>query len=166
VGGKFDKRRKRERWDKEPVFGMVERGGKIRAYHVPAVNRFVLVGKIRSNISPEAELVVSDESHLYKALGREYRHQIVNHTEKEYVRGNIHTNTIDGYWSLFKRGVIGSYHKVSIKHLGRYLDEFNYRYNHRDSIDLFASTLAALLAGIALQYKILTAGESVHEPQV
>jgi hypothetical protein len=109
-------------------------------------------------------LIATDESHLYSSLGREYRHAIVKHSSKEYVRGDIRTNTIDGYWPLFKRGIMDSFHNVSIKHLSRCLEEFNYRHNHRKETDLFGMTLAGLLAGIALRYKTLTAGESTREP--
>lgn len=80
------------------------------------------------------------------------KHEIVNHSEKEWVRGDVHTATIDGYWGLLKRGIIGSYHQVSIKHLGRYLAEFQFRWNNRKSQDIFALVLAALVIGSALPY--------------
>lgn len=157
VGGRYDRRRKRDRWDKEPVVGMIERGGKVRAYHVPRVNRFNVYGKIKENISADAELVVTDESQLYKSLGKHYAHAIINHSIKQYVVGNVHTNTIENFWSLFKRGVIGSYHKVSIKHLSRYLAEFSYRFNNRHETDMFSMVVANLLIGSALRYEELTA---------
>ncbi|HLN02700.1 MAG TPA: IS1595 family transposase [Bryobacteraceae bacterium] len=162
IGGKYDKRRKRERWDKEPVFGIVERGGKVRTWHIPEVNRFHIIKKLRDNISIEAK-VYTDESQMYKRMPNNIKsHEIVNHSEKEWVRGDVHTGTIDGYWGLFKRGLIGSFHQVSVKHLQRYLDEFQFRWNNRDSQDIFTLVVMALLIGKALQYKTLTA--KVSEP--
>ena len=85
------------------------------------------------------------------------QHATVNHSEKEWVRGEVHTGTIDGYWSLVKRGIVGSFHRMSIKHLHRYLFEFQWRWNHRSEPDMFARVIARLLIGRALQYKALTA---------
>ena len=162
VGGKYDRRRKRQRWDKDPVVGIVERGGKVRAYSVPKVNSWVMSGKIKENIRTDAELVVTDDSKVYDFMERAgYRHDIVNHSRKEYVRGNVHTNSIENFWSLFKRGVIGSFHKVSIKHLGRYLNEFSYRFNNRGAENLFAAVVANLVIGAALRYAELTSDASV-----
>jgi DNA-directed RNA polymerase subunit RPC12/RpoP len=160
VGGKFDKRRKRERWDKEPVFGMVERDGEARTWHVPQMNRWNVIGKIADGISPEVDLVCTDESNLYQRMPKNIeRHEIVNHSAKEYVRGQVHTGTVDGYWSLLKRGLIGSFHHVSIKHLPRYLAEFQLRWNNLKNTDLFALVIARLLIASAMQYKALIGQE-------
>jgi hypothetical protein len=102
IGGKFDKRRKRTRWDKEPVFGMIERGkdeqpSQVRASHMPTVNRFNLYGKIKETVDLKAELVITDESKLYDTLGNSLNHDIVNHSAKQYVVGDVHTNGIDGF---------------------------------------------------------------------
>jgi hypothetical protein len=80
------------------------------------------------------------------------KHEIVNHSAKEWVRSDVHTATIDGYWGLLKRGVIGSFHQISVKHLHRYLSEFQFRWNNRKSQDIFALVLAALVIGSALPY--------------
>jgi histidinol phosphatase-like PHP family hydrolase len=88
----------------------------------------------------------------------------VNHAIKEYVRGNIHSNTIENFWSLFKRGVIGSFHKVSIKHLHRYLSEFQYRFNNRDEADMFALVVIRLLSGSMMQYRELVANPANAQP--
>jgi len=157
VGGKYDRRLKRAKGDKEPVVGMIERGGKVRTFHVEKVNRKTVVGKIDENISAKATLVVTDQSPIYHKLHKTRNHESVNHAIKEYVRGNIHTNTIENFWSLFKRGVIGSFHKVSIKHLHRYLSEFQYRFNNRDAENLFALVVIRLLIGSAMQYRELVA---------
>lgn len=109
---------------KDTVYGMVERDGKVSTFHVPALNRWHMIDKLKEGISVEAELVCTDESNLYIRMPENIQnHEIVNHSAKEYVRGQVHTGTIDGYWGLLKRGLIGSYHRVSIKHLHRYLAE-------------------------------------------
>ena len=158
VGGRYDRRRKRAPMEKAAVLGIIERGGKVVAMHIPTPSKIVLTGKVRDHVLPEAEMVVTDQLAAYKSLGKEFRHKVINHIS-EYVRGNIHTNTIENFWSLFKRGVIGSFHKVTVKHLPRYLDEFTYRFNARKEQNVFEMTIEKLLRGKALQYKVLTAGE-------
>jgi hypothetical protein len=156
IGGKFDKRRKRQRWDKEPVFGMVQRGGKAKTYHIPQVNRFHVISKIQDNIAINTDLVCTDESQMYKRMPENVQnHEIVNHSAKEWVRGDVHTGTIDGYWGLLKRGIIGSFHQISIKHLHRYLSEFQFRWNNREAQEIFMLVIAALVIGSAMPYKKL-----------
>src|SRR5258708_5768720 len=156
VGGKFDKRRKRARWDKEPVFGMVQRDGRAKTYHVPQINRYYVIDKIKDNIAINTDLVCTDESQMYKRMpANVQKHEIVNHSAKEWVRGDVHTGTIDGYWGLLKRGVIGSFHQISIKHLHRYLSEFQFRWNNRETENMFVLVVAALVIGSALTYKKL-----------
>lgn len=158
IGGKYDKRRKRARWGKEPVFGMVARDGKAKTWHVPAVKRANVVDKIKGNVSIEAPLVCTDESNLYdKTPENVQKHASVNHSAKEWVRGEVHTCTIDGYWSLLKRGIIGRFHQVSTEHLHRYLDEFQFRWNHREVQTIFLLVIAALVTGSAMPYKQLIA---------
>lgn len=153
IGGRYDKRRKRAKWDKEQVFGMVERDGKARTYHVSQVNRHNVIGKIRDEISITADAVYTDESPIYKRMPENVqKHAIVNHSAKEWVRGDVHTGTIDGYWGLLKRAIIGSFHQVSIKHLHRYLSETQFKWNNRESQDLFTLVIAALVIGSALPY--------------
>jgi transposase-like protein len=167
---KYDKRRKRAKYAKEPVFGMVERDGRARTYHVPAVNRFHVIDKLKDNISLEADAVYTDDSRLYERMpDNVQKHEIVNHSAKEWVRGDVHTGTIDGYWGLLKRGIIGSYHQVSIKHLNRYLSEFQFKWNHRKSQDIFALVIAALVIGTSLPYSALIEpleGEKGTGPEV
>jgi transposase-like protein len=160
---KYDKRRKRGRYEKEPVFGMVERDGRARTYHVRNMNRHNIVDKIRDNISINATAMYTDESQLYKRVPENIqKHEIVNHSAKEWVRGDVHTCTIDGYWGLLKRGIIGSFHQVSIKHLNRYLSEFQFKWNHRKHPEIFMLVIAALVIGTSLPYKKLI--ESIDEP--
>ena len=83
------------------------------------------------------------------------KHESVNHSAREWVRGDVHTGTIDGYWGLLKRGIIGSFHQVSIKHLHRYLSEFQFRWNHREAQEIFMLVIAALVIGSAMPHKKL-----------
>jgi transposase-like protein len=144
--------------DKAPVFGIIQRGGKVEAYSVRKVKKAVLVGKINDRVSTEAEMIVSDELKSYDSLGKSYRHEVINHI-REWVRGNVHTNTMENFWSLFKRGLMGSFHKVSVKHLPRYLAEFTYRFNNRQAENLFVQTLAKLVLTVGMPYKNLVTSE-------
>jgi transposase-like protein len=168
---KYDKRRKRAKYDKEPVFGIVERDGRAKTWHVgKPVNRYGVIGKLQDNISLNADALYTDESSLYKRLpGNIQKHEIVNHSAKEWVRGDVHTGTIDGYWGLLKRGIIGSFHQVSIKHLHRCLSEFQFRWNNREAENMFALVVAALVIGSALPYAKLIEpleGEADKGPEV
>jgi transposase-like protein len=116
---------------KNTVLSLVTRGGAVRSFHVEGTTSGQLLPIIRANISKEA-FIISDDWKAYGALGKEYwMHQTVNHSIGEYVRGIIHTNTIEGYYSIFKRGMKGVYQHCSEKHLHRYLAEFDFRYSNR-----------------------------------
>ncbi len=120
---------------KEKIFALVERGGDVRAFHVPAVNAMTLKPILLAQMAKNAHLM-TDEAHTYTAVGKEFAsHGVVKHGKKEYSRGNIHTNTVEGYFSLLKRGLIGTYHHVGAQHLQRYVSEFDFRYNKRDISD-------------------------------
>ncbi|HUE70328.1 MAG TPA: IS1595 family transposase [Pirellulaceae bacterium] len=131
---------------KRAVVALVERGGRVRSFH-PAVADGVTVGKIVSeNIAKEARLI-TDESKLYTKVGPQFAsHETVKHSAGEYVRGDIHTNSIEGVFSIFKRGMKGIYQHCREKHLHRYLAEFDFRYNHRAKLGFndLDRTLAAL----------------------
>jgi hypothetical protein len=164
IGGKFDKRRKRAKYDKPAVFGMIEREtGRVHARHLsrgPA-NQWQIGQQIDAIASPEAHMM-SDESRLYQNLTRRgFEHDIVIHSDKEWVRGEVHTQSIDGFWGLVKRGLIGSFHQVSIKHLDRYVQEFQYRFNGRQNQELFTLTVAALALGIPLPYAKLVGNNPI-----
>lgn len=117
---------------KAPVFGALERSGKVLAVTVPNVDRVTLLPHIRKHVIP-ASTIYTDEMSSYDPLKvNGYRHQRINHSEHVYVSGDVHTNTIEGFWSLVKRGIDGVYHSVSTKHLQGYLNEYAWRYNHRD----------------------------------
>lgn len=121
---------------KVPVFGMLERGGMVRAMPVARTTKWNLKPIIRRHISKNAT-IMSDTYGPYKDLNQEYKgHEVVDHSQKEYVRGTVHTNNIEGFWSLMKRGINGVYHHASRKHMHRYTDEYAYRYNSRKETDI------------------------------
>jgi transposase-like protein len=116
---------------KEAVYALVERGGRVRSHHVPSVNAKNLRPIVEAHIHG-ATVVYTDEGATSKGLGHLFdQHASVNHSIGEYVRGDVHTNTIEGYFSIFKRGINGVYHHISQQHLKRYLAEFDFRYNER-----------------------------------
>lgn len=139
---------------KTPVFALVERGGRVRSFPMPFVTANNLRRSIQEHIDASATLM-TDEHPGYTKVGRDFAdHQTVNHSQKEYVRDSASTNTVEGYFSLLKRGLTGTYHHVSPRHLHCYLDEFNFRYNARSANDAVRN-LSALKAieGKRLQYK-------------
>ena len=142
-GGRYDKRRKRTAYDKQAVAGVIQRKNesghsKVKAFPVRREIAKVMTGFIRDNVAIDAE-IMTDEHGAYVALNKHgWQHQIVSHSKDEWVRGSVHTQGIESFWSLFKRGVVGSFHQVSVKHLHRYLNEFSFRFNNREAEDLFA----------------------------
>lgn len=116
--------------DKTPIVGIVERQGKLNANVVKNVNSETLTTEIIRSVKHTASLY-TDEWLGYKGVSKIYNHSIVKHNQGEYVNGRVHTNTIEGFWSLLKRGIVGIYHFTSKKHLQRYVDEFVFRYNTR-----------------------------------
>jgi transposase-like protein len=149
---------------KDVVLGMIERGGKVKFVPVKDNKRSIIEPVIRQYVSPEATLQ-TDESSIYYAIGKSHfpgRHRTINHI-RSYGHGDIHTNTIENAFSLLKRGIYGSFHKVSTKHLGRYCNEFSYRFNRRGmQLEMFDGTLKNLTRGEVLSYKKLTS--PVSEP--
>jgi transposase-like protein len=119
---------------KTPIIALVERGGRVRAFPLERVTSRNLQEAIWGNIKKGSH-VITDDLNLYHATSLGFKHDTINHTRKEYVRGNIHTNTVEGFFGLLKRGIIGSFHHVSKGHLGRYIDEFEFRYNNRGISD-------------------------------
>ena len=117
---------------KTPVFGMVERGGRVVALTVENAKSTTLLPHMEKRILPSA-IVYTDELNSYTNLKRSgYDHRRIHHGEGVYVSGDVHTNTIEGFWSLVKRGIGGTHHAVSAKHRQGYLNEYVWRYNHRD----------------------------------
>ena len=116
--------------DKTPVVGMVERGGKVKAKAIKDTTMVTLTREVINSVKKGAT-IYSDEFTSYNALKRVYDHSVVKHNAKQYVNGRVHTNTIEGFWSILKRGIFGIYHFTSKKHLQMYEDEFVFRYNTR-----------------------------------
>jgi transposase-like protein len=112
------------------VFAAVERGGEVRARVIPNSRAHVLAQNVRQHVQPDS-ILYTDDFRGYDAIGREYTHKRINHSERVYVDGDIHTQTIEGFFSTFKNGVRGVYHSVSRKWLQGYLNEYAWRYNRR-----------------------------------
>jgi transposase-like protein len=129
---------------KTPVVGAVERQGNVVARVIKTVSRDLLSKFVTETVSEKVSLLVTDQWIGYHGLRQVYvdRHQIIRHADHEYVVGVIHTNTIEGFWSIFKRGVVGTFHKVSAKYLPLYVAEFQFRYNNRFNPDMFGTAIA------------------------
>lgn len=149
VGGKAKNRATRKPAPKKAVVALVERDGHARSFHVANVNAKDVRGLVVTNIDRASHLM-TDESPIYERMGREFNgHSVVNHSAKEYVTtgGFKHSNTAENFFSIFKRGVIGTYHHMSEAHLGRYCAEFDLRYNTRSITD--GERADVILKGIA-----------------
>lgn len=135
VGGKAKNKAFGPPPKKEAVFALVERDGKVRTVHVADVSAKTLRKAIVTQVDRKSYLM-TDEAPTYRRVGREFSgHGTVNHSIEEYVRGKFwHTNTVEGYFSIMKRGINGTYHHVSAQHLKRYLAEFDFRYNERAAL--------------------------------
>lgn len=127
---------------KEIAFSLVERGGRVRSHHVPKVDAATLRPILVAQVDRKSFLM-TDDAGQYRMVGREFAgHESVNHGIEEYVRGDAHTNTIENYFSILKRGINGVYHHVSQQHLKRYLAEFDFRYNERMALGVSDSDRA------------------------
>ncbi|WP_421813494.1 IS1595 family transposase [Flagellimonas sp.] len=116
---------------KKVIVGLIERNGKVLLKYVPRADAQNMVSFIKKHV-PEKSTIYSDQATVYKQLHKTYTHDSVNHALSVYVEGDVHTNTIENFWSILKRGIYGIYHQVSDKHISRYLDEFAARFNTRD----------------------------------
>jgi transposase-like protein len=149
---------------KEVVIGIRERGGDLRFFHAEDAKSGTLAKYISENVSSDVDVIVTDDFSAYPhAMDRagfsRKKHQSVNHSAKEYVRvgTDIHTNTVESAFSLLKRGIIGTWHKVSAKHLQAYLNEMTWRFDNRKNPYLFRDTMLRLIHSENLEYKQLTA---------
>lgn len=141
--------------NKTMVLGAIERGGGIRLQVEKRRDRKTLHSFVEEH-APDAENVYTDDWHAYDGIQDEKTdHASVNHSDNEYVRGDVHTNSIEGAFSLLKRSIVGSYHQISAKHLPAYLDEFEFRFDNRDNPYLFRDTLLRLISSESLKYKDL-----------
>lgn len=144
--------------NKGVVIGVIQRGGKVRLQVIDRTDRKTLHRFIKENTAHDTEMIITDDWKAYRGIGdHDTKHEVINHSTKEYVRGDIHTNGIENVWSLLKRSVTGTYHKLSIKHLDAYLDELEWRFNNRENPYLFRDTLIKLIGSKNLEYKELIA---------
>ena len=142
--------------EKRAIVALVERGGEVRAFHVPNVSHHS-IRTVLNQISRDAHLM-TDESTKYWTIGKEFaQHSAVMHKKGEYARGNVTTNTVEGFFGILKRGLIGTYHHVSEKHLQRYVTEFAFRYNNRTAVGVTdqerAENTLRQIAGKRLTYR-------------
>jgi transposase-like protein len=152
IGGKAKGKRGRGAANKTPVVAIVERDGEVPSQTMPVVTGKNIGKVLHEQIEKEAELM-TDSYPAYKKPGTEFAsHETVDHGKDEYVRGNVHTNTIEGYFSQLKRSIDGTYHAVSVKHLHRYLAEFDYRYSNRKIRERTIKTIRQF-KGKRLMYK-------------
>lgn len=141
VGGKEKNRHRSKRnpkiiggVGKQCVFALVERNGGVRSLHIPSVNAKTLKPILTEQLNTAKTRLMTDGERILRALTPMVgNHETVNHEAGEYVRGDAHTNTVEGYFSILKRGIIGTFHRVSPQHLQRYVSEFDFRYNHRET---------------------------------
>lgn len=150
IGGKdknrhFDKRNHKRGGGADPlkftVIGAIERKGNVVVRVLDKVNTATMQGFIREVVGTDVSLLATDSATAYRHMHDHFPHGMVDHSKKKYVVGALHTNTIEGFWSLVKRGVMGSYHKVSRKYLPLYVAEFQFRYNNRLNPDIFGEAI-------------------------
>ncbi len=157
IGGKAKGQANKNK-NKSIVAGARERGGKVRLEVIRSVDRTRLRDFINKYVGRNADALFTDDCVAYGDLSNaKRRHESVNHGDKEWVRGDVHTNSVENVWSLFKRGLVGAYHKVSKKHLDIYLDEFEFRFNNRDNPYIFRDAMKELMTADTLTYAALVA---------
>jgi transposase-like protein len=154
--------RNRRLENKEIVVGIRQRNGELRLFHSKDAKAKTLAKYIRENVSPDAQVIFTDDypsypSAIKRAGMKSEKHKAINHSKRIYVIGDTHTNTVESAFSLFKRGVRGTWHHISAKHLAAYLEEMSFRFNNRKNPYLFRDTILKLIASSNLEYKNLTA---------
>ncbi len=158
VGGRKRGRGKGYRGNKTWVAGAIQRGGQVHLARIPNIRKHTLHKFVASTIRDEAEAIYTDELRSYIGIEDDDTiHRTVNHSAEEWVVGDVHTNSIEGVWSLFKRSIMGAFHKVSTKHLDRYLEELEWRFNNRNNPHIFNDTLYRILTADPLTYQNLVA---------
>jgi transposase-like protein len=142
---------------KTPIFGMKSRDGEVRAKVVSSVGMADLHKEIKNSVA-QGSTLYTDKWVAYRGLTAQFNHSTVDHMAKEYVNGDCHTNGIESFWALFKRGYHGIYHWMSRKHMQRYVNEFAFRFNRRagEVQDTFAETIMNVATSAQLPYKKLT----------
>src|SRR5580692_3633860 len=150
--------------EKEIVIGLRQRNGDLRFFHAKDAKSATLAEYIRENVSEDVDVMVTDEWSAYpdamRRTGNIEKHKTIRHKGHVYVDGDIHTNTVESAFSLLKRGVIGTWHRISAKHLAAYLDEMTFRFNRRKSPALFLDTLRHMVTAPVLTFERLTASSA------
>ena len=158
VGGKVKGKGRGYKGNKAIVAGAIQRGGQVRLERIPDVQQETLHGFIGRVVKDEAEAIYTDELKSYLGIADDdTRHETVNHSIEEWVVGDVHTNGIEGVWSLFKRSIVGTFHKMSRKHMDRYLEELEWRFNNRKNPHIFRDTLERIMNTGNLTYRELVA---------
>jgi transposase-like protein len=158
VGGKTRGKGRAYKGNKTWVAGAIQRNGGIKLERIPNTKKGTLHDFINRTVKDEAEAIYTDELASYLGIAdHNTRHETVNHSIEQWALGDVHTNSIEGVWSLFKRSIVGAFHKVSVKHLDRYLEELEWRYNNRDNTHIFTDTLRRIVNTEHLTYQRLVA---------
>ncbi len=158
VGGRTKNKGRAYKGNKTWIAGAVQRGGNIRIERISNVRRQTLHDFIRRTVKDEAEAIYTDELKSYLGVeDHDTRHETVRHSEEQWVVGDVHTNSVEGVWSLFKRSIVGTFHKMSTKHMDRYLEELEWRFNNRNNPRLFHDTLRRIMNTDNITYRNLTA---------
>jgi transposase-like protein len=142
------------------VAGALQRNGQVRLRHIENVRKETIHAFVKSVARDDTEAFYTDELRSYLGIAdHDTRHETVNHSAEEWVVGDVHTNGIENVWSLFKRSIVGAFHKISVKHLDAYLQEQEFRINNRDNQHAFRDVMRRILSKGALRYEALTASE-------
>ena len=159
VGGEVEGKGRGYKGNKTVVVGAMQRNGNICLQVVRGTDRETLHGFIRENTAGDTEAIYTDEWPAYKGIAdKDTKHEAVKHRDKEWARGEVHTNSIENVWSLLKRSIVGSYHQVSAKHLDAYLDELEFRFNNRENPYMFRDAMLKLVVAESLPYEKLIEG--------
>ena len=158
IGGKTKGKGRAYKGNKTWVAGAIQRGGRIRLERIANTRRGTLHDFIARTVKDEAEAIYTDELASYLGIAdHNTRHETVNHSAEEWAVGDVHTNSIEGVWSLFKRSIIGAFHQVSEKHLDRYLEELEWRFGNRENDHIFSDTLRRMVNTEPMEYRKLVA---------
>ena len=157
IGGRVKGKGAAYKGNKTWVAGAIQRGGNVRLERIPNIKRKTLHNFIGRAVKDEAEAIYTDELKSYLGIeDHNTRHETVRHSIEEWVVGDVHTNGIEGVWSLFKRSIVGAYHKMSVKHMDRYLEELEWRFNNRKNPHIFRDALRRIVNTGQLTYADLT----------
>jgi transposase-like protein len=149
--------------NKEVVIGLRQRGGPLRFVHAKDAKANTIYDIIAEHVGKDVEFIMTDENPVYNFEATKFRaatHRRIKHKDRVYVRGDVHTNTVENSFSLLKRGITGSFHRISIKHLSRYLSEFEYRFNRRENPNRFEETLTRMAKAKPMPFESLTSEAS------